>query len=60
MKNAHESELKKIIKFFCDKHVIDINAKISIKNEAIIIVDTKQVNRNLANVAYVYSKKMSN
>lgn len=60
VKDAHEGELKKAAKFFCDKHATDTNAKAPIKNEATIIAGTKQVGRNSADVAYVYPEKMGN
>lgn len=60
VKDAHEGELKKAAKYFCDEHATDTNAKAPIKNEATIIAGTKQEGRAIVDIAYVYPESLGN
>lgn len=60
VKDAHEGELKKAAKFFCDEHATNTNAKAPIKNEATIIAGTKVEGRVVVDIAYDYPKRLGN
>ncbi|KAL9602203.1 MAG: hypothetical protein Q9179_002629, partial [Wetmoreana sp. 5 TL-2023] len=60
VKDAHGGEVEKAVKYFCDEHATDTNAKAPIKYEATIIAGTKQVGRAVMDIAYVYPENMGN
>lgn len=60
VKDAHEGELVKAVKYFCDEHATETDAKAPIKTIATIIAGTKQVGRNVLDIAYVYPDSMGN
>lgn len=60
VKEAHEGELKKAVKYFCDEYATDTNAKAPIKNEVTIIAGTRQEGRGVVDIAYVYPESLGN
>lgn len=58
VREAHESELRKAVKYFCDQHATDTNAQAPIKNEATIIAGTRQEGRGVVDIAYDYRDSM--
>jgi hypothetical protein len=58
VRDAHEGELQKAVKYFCDQHATDTNAQAPIKNEATIIAGTRQEGRAVVDIAYDYLDSM--
>ena len=60
VKDAHEGELQKAAKYFCDQHATDTSAQAPIKNEATIIAGAKQMGRGTLDIAYDYTDSLGN
>lgn len=60
VKDAHEGELEKATKYFCDQHATNTNAQAPIDIAATIIAGTRSMGRATIDMAYPYPPNMGN
>lgn len=60
VKDAHEGELQKVAKYFCDQYASNTNAKAPINIAQTIIAGTKSEGRSTVDIAYLYPPSMGN
>ena len=60
VKDAHEGEMQKAAKYFCDKYASNTNAQAPIKIAQTIIAGTRTLGRTTVDIAYLYAPNMGN